>query len=767
MSDASPWATRSAARPRTARAPARGHRGEDALRHRPRPRARGRRRERSRSSAGAHSASSASRVRARRCCRARSWGCSRSAASCGTGRSASRARRSATWRPKAMRRYWGAQHGDGVPGPDDVAQPGHEDRQARSPSRSTPTSTSRATFADELAVSLLDVGARPRPGAPHGRVPAPALRRAAPARVHRGRARRRSAAALRRRADDRARRDGAGAGARPARGAAARAVHGAGARHPRPRRRRRSHRRRDRDVRRAGRRAGADAHAVRADADAVHRGAAAVDPEGRPTRRTPACTRSPAGRPPRRPADRVPVRGALRLRAGPLPRRAAAAPRRAHARATATAAGSRSARPRVAPRSSATAPPASPPTPTAPATCASRRAPPDGRHRHRPPAPRGQPRSSAPTSCASSSPPPAAPRCRRCRGSASTSSPARRSGSWASRGAGSRPPVARSCSSRRPPRAACASTASSSPRCRPGAARHAAEDADDLPGPDLVAEPAPEGRRHRRRRASTSGRSATPRRATPRSTRCSPPSGSTRRRARNRRPHEFSGGQCQRISIARAVITDPKLIICDEPVSALDVSVQAQILNLLADMKERYGLTLLFIAHDLAVVKNVSDRVAVMYLGKLCEVGPPDGALRAARPPVHRRAALGDPGARPDERRPDDTVVLGGEIPSPTQPALGLPVPDPLPQGAGRVRRGGAGAAAGPPAAVGAGGGDGAGAVRRVPLPAGPRRDHRVPRQRRASADTLTACRVTPPPSSSTSRSSRPTGASSSKRCAT
>jgi peptide/nickel transport system ATP-binding protein len=89
-----------------------------------------------------------------------------------------------------------------------------------------------------------------------------------------------------------------------------------------------------------------------------------------------------------------------------------------------------------------------------------------------------------------------------------------------------------------------------------------------------------------------------------------------------RLPHEFSGGQCQRICIARALVLNPEFIICDEPVSALDVSIRAQILNLLEDMKARFRLTLLFIAHDLAVVKAVSDRVAVMYLGRLCEVGP-------------------------------------------------------------------------------------------------------------------------------------------------
>ena len=116
--------------------------------------------------------------------------------------------------------------------------------------------------------------------------------------------------------------------------------------------------------------------------------------------------------------------------------------------------------------------------------------------------------------------------------------------------------------------------------------------------------------------------------------------------ARDKRPHEFSGGQCQRICIARALVLEPKVLICDEPVSALDVSVQAQILNLLEDLKARYGLTLVFITHDLAVVKNVSDRVAVMYLGKLCELAPPERLYAAPAHPYTRRAAVGHPGAR-------------------------------------------------------------------------------------------------------------------------
>lgn len=137
-----------------------------------------------------------------------------------------------------------------------------------------------------------------------------------------------------------------------------------------------------------------------------------------------------------------------------------------------------------------------------------------------------------------------------------------------------------------------------------------------------------------------------------------------------RRPHEFSGGQCQRISIARALATEPKLIICDEPVSALDVSVQAQIINLLQDMHHAYGLTLVFIAHDLAVVKNVSDRIVVMYLGKMCEVGDPDAIYNQPSHP-YTAALLAaipepDPGVRPDPEK-----VLGGEIPSPLKPPSG------------------------------------------------------------------------------------------------
>ncbi|WP_433996316.1 ABC transporter ATP-binding protein [Bradyrhizobium jicamae] len=137
----------------------------------------------------------------------------------------------------------------------------------------------------------------------------------------------------------------------------------------------------------------------------------------------------------------------------------------------------------------------------------------------------------------------------------------------------------------------------------------------------------------------------------------------------NRLPHEFSGGQCQRICIARALVLNPDFVICDEPVSALDVSIRAQILNLLEEMKARYGLTLLFIAHDLAVVKAVSDRVAVMYLGRLCEVGPSEQLFAT---PAHPYTALlleAIPVPDPDVR-PTESVAVG-EPPSPIAPPSG------------------------------------------------------------------------------------------------
>jgi peptide/nickel transport system ATP-binding protein len=137
----------------------------------------------------------------------------------------------------------------------------------------------------------------------------------------------------------------------------------------------------------------------------------------------------------------------------------------------------------------------------------------------------------------------------------------------------------------------------------------------------------------------------------------------------DRRPHQFSGGQCQRICIARALVLDPKVIICDEPVSALDVSVQAQILNLLQDMKARYGLTLVFIAHDLAVVKNVSDRVIVMYLGKICEVAAPDDLYVQPAHPYTRILLASIP--EPDPLRPIPTDAIAGDLPSPINPPSG------------------------------------------------------------------------------------------------
>ena len=139
--------------------------------------------------------------------------------------------------------------------------------------------------------------------------------------------------------------------------------------------------------------------------------------------------------------------------------------------------------------------------------------------------------------------------------------------------------------------------------------------------------------------------------------------------APDRKPHEFSGGQCQRISIARAMVVEPEVLICDEPVSALDVSVQAQIMNLLEDMKRSYGLTMLFIAHDLAVVKNLSDRIVVMYLGKVCEVADSDSLFTAPAHPYTRALMQSIP--EPDPEAEIKDAALSGDLPSPLNPPSG------------------------------------------------------------------------------------------------
>ncbi|MCY4343370.1 MAG: ABC transporter ATP-binding protein [Gammaproteobacteria bacterium] len=155
---------------------------------------------------------------------------------------------------------------------------------------------------------------------------------------------------------------------------------------------------------------------------------------------------------------------------------------------------------------------------------------------------------------------------------------------------------------------------------------------------------------------------------------------------RSRYPHEFSGGQRQRIGVARALILEPEFVVCDEPISALDVSVQAQVINLLDDLKASMGLTLLFIAHDLSMVRYVSDRMAVMYLGSLVEVGKADEVFFEPRHPYTQVLVGSNPEPDPKSERERPSTAIRGEIPSPVNLPPGCRFADRCPEAMAQCR---------------------------------------------------------------------------------